>query len=225
MTQRIGYRRRPPVMADQVLVLALCGSHEGWAASAYGVPKIPADVDVLVAAAELAELVLLGQTQHVGSTIVAPSHREVGEPGLDAALSRLTRSPEIRTDTWWVRELAKDRPDQRRLQQLRERGLVIEYLQPTRTLFGTKQVKRWHAPEGGSEEWLLDRLRAALRSGQADERTTMLLALVHASGLHRRWFRGYGTAELDRRTALVLKGSWVDRALTQARGQRVSVAF
>lgn len=104
--------------------------------------------------------------------------------------------------------------------------LVVEYLQPTRTLFGTtKQVKRWHAPEGGSEEWLLDRLRAALRSGHADERTTMLLALVHASGLHRRWFREYGAAELDRRTALVLKGSWVDRALTQARGQRVSVAF
>ena len=66
-------------MADELLVLALCGSHEDWAVRSHGSLRIPPGTDRIVAGAELAELSVLGRIYCAGGPVAAIASAPIGD--------------------------------------------------------------------------------------------------------------------------------------------------
>jgi hypothetical protein len=198
-------------IADELLLVALCASHHGWRLGRDGQPRVPADLDSMVATAELAELVARGRLAHRGAFLDAVNSAATGDAGLDAALSRIANAYPLRTDASWMAELSRTRPDKRRLTQLHGRGRVLEYKRPGRRLFYARAVRCWFAPEDGPERVILDVLGRALHEGRADERTTAALAVMHAYGLHRPWFRNLSRREREQRFQMIIRDSWITR--------------
>jgi Golgi phosphoprotein 3 (GPP34) len=198
-------------IADELLLVALCASHNGWRLGRDGQPRVPAQLDSVVASAELAELVARGRLVHRGTFLDAVNTAATGDAGLDAALARIADAYPLRTDASWTAELSQARPDKRRLTQLYGRGRVLEYERPARGPFGARAVRCWFAPEGGPERLILDCFGRALHERQADERTTAALAVMHAYGLHRPWFRNLSRREREQRFQMIIHDSWITR--------------
>jgi len=189
------------LLADELLLLAIAAENEGWGLHD-GEPKVPRKLIAAVAAALLADLALRDRIV-LGKAVV--NKTPTGEPDLDAALARLNAP---RT---WVTTVAKTRPDLARLTRLRNTGVLTEYDSPT-----ARPPRRLFAREDGPEVAILARLHSALAKSSADGPTIALLALLRATGLHARWFRGTTSKARDTTLKhLIPADDWISRALTR----------
>jgi hypothetical protein len=173
-------------ITDQFVFLALAAAPDGWPLDALGQAIAPRGTSAAVAAARLADLAVLG-----------PSDQPL-EAG--------------------IRRLARDRPELAALDQLRATGLVNNYARPVGRR-GRRTVPHVWARDDGSEASMLDRLRAIVMAepperGRPQDR--LLLSVMYASGLTRRWFRGPTGPEFHRRVDLRLGEGGIEADLAAA---------
>ncbi len=192
------------LLADELLLLAIAAENEGWGVEPDGRPIVDPGLTVAAAVAVLADLALLGRVVPGREVVGVES---TGDADLDAALGVV--ATEEQAMAAWVRAVAGARPDLARLDRLRADRVLTEY-----ESVAARPARRLFSPEIGVEVPILDRARQAMKRGAADERTTALLALLRATGLHGLWFREMSTEELDRRLAAVIPADdWIGDAV------------
>jgi hypothetical protein len=105
--------------------------------------------------------------------------------------------------------LARDRPKalEAAVERLCERGIVTEHKRRTLGIFTTR---RYPEVDGAAERELRHRLEDVVRYGaEPDERTTGLIALLHAARLHQVAFPDVPRKQVAPRMEAISEGQWV----------------
>ncbi|MFI0454327.1 GPP34 family phosphoprotein [Actinomadura sp. 6N118] len=162
-----------------------------------------------LAGAFLAELSLAGRITLADDHVTVSDVSSLDNADLDAVLARIARETKPRKPDWWVSRLIDNELAQQRLARLTERGILDA---EAFRILGLIPSKRYPERDAGPELEIRTRLAAALDAGHADDRTTTLLALAHASGLTSRLF-GIKGKELRERVERVTEHDWAGTAV------------
>ncbi|OSC76560.1 hypothetical protein B5180_02030, partial [Streptomyces sp. BF-3] len=170
-----------------------------------------------VAAGMLLELVMAGRVTVKGGRVEVFDPTPTGDALLDGRLGRLTRwvhetSSSRKVVAWLTRDHAKGSQDV--VDSLVARGLVTE--EKHRAL-GVFPVRRYPEADGTVERELRARLAAVVLGGaEPDARTSALVALVHATGMHRQAFPDLPKKQVAPRMAEIAEGHWVGVSVGEA---------
>lgn len=165
----------------------------------------------------LLELVMAGRVTVRGGRVEVFDPTPTGDALLDGRLDRLTRwvhetSSSRKVVAWLTRDHAKGSQDV--VDSLVARGLVTE--EKHRAL-GVFPVRRYPEADGTVERELRARLAAAVLEGaEPDARTSALVALVHATGMHPQAFPGLPKKQVDPRMAEIAEGHWAGVSVREA---------
>ncbi|GGP66160.1 GOLPH3/VPS74 family protein [Streptomyces sindenensis] len=196
-------------LGEEIMLLSLddeTGAAKGESAARWG-----------VAAGMLLELVMAGRVTVKGGRVEVFDPTPTGDALLDGRLDRLTRwvheaSSSRKVVAWLTRDHAKGSQDV--VDSLVARGLVTE--EKHRAL-GVFPVRRYPEADGTVERELRARLAAVVLEGaEPDIRTGALVALVHATGMHRQAFPGLPKKQVAPRTAGIAEGHWVGASVGEA---------
>ncbi|MFF2225525.1 GPP34 family phosphoprotein [Streptomyces globisporus] len=196
-------------LGEEIMLLSLddeTGAAKGETAARWG-----------VAAGMLLELVMAGRVTVRGGRVEVFDPTPTGDALLDGRLDRLTRwvhetSSSRKVVAWLTRDHAKGSQDV--VDSLVARGLVTE--EKHRAL-GVFPVRRYPEADGTVERELRARLAAAVLEGaEPDARTTALVALVHATGMHPQAFPGLPKKQVDPRMAEIAEGHWAGVSVREA---------
>ncbi|WGP10244.1 GPP34 family phosphoprotein [Streptomyces sp. SH5] len=196
-------------LGEEIMLLSLddeTGAAKGESAARWG-----------VAAGMLLELVMAGRVTVKGGRVEVFDPTPTGDALLDGRLDRLTRwvheaSSSRKVVAWLTRDHAKGSQDV--VDSLVARGLVTE--EKHRAL-GVFPVRRYPEADGTVERELRARLAAVVLEGaEPDTRTGALVALVHATGMHRQAFPGLPKKQVAPRTAGIAEGHWVGASVGEA---------
>ncbi|MEE1788545.1 GPP34 family phosphoprotein [Streptomyces sp. SP17BM10] len=187
-----------------------------------GVAKEAASAGWAVAGGILADLVLAGRVTVDDGLLAVADRTPTGDPLLDGRLDRLAEWADhkaagkavgkAKASEW----LTKDRPTAVRdaVQRLCERGLVTE---ERHRALGIFPVRRYPEADPTVERELRGRLAAAvLRGEDPDTRTATLIALVHATKLHRLAFPDLPRKEVEPRFEAIAAGEWASGPVGEA---------
>ncbi|MFJ9318316.1 GOLPH3/VPS74 family protein [Streptomyces globisporus] len=196
-------------LGEEIMLLSLddeSGAAKGETAARWG-----------VAAGMLLELVMAGRVTVRGGRVEVFDPTPTGDALLDGRLDRLTRwvhetSSSRKVVAWLTRDHAKGSQDV--VGSLVARGLVTE--EKHRAL-GVFPVRRYPEADGTVERELRARLAAAVLEGaEPDARTSALVALVHATGMHPQAFPGLPKKRVDPRMAEIAEGHWAGVSVREA---------
>ncbi|MFE1173186.1 GPP34 family phosphoprotein [Streptomyces sp. NPDC058773] len=169
-----------------------------------------------VAGGILLDLVLAGRASVEGKHLKQTDGTPTGEPLLDdrmALLDAWLGGREKRRVTDW---LTKDRGNAARaaMDSLCARGVVIEQHYKVLGLF---PMRRYLKADSAPETELRRRLQAVVLEGTApDERTAGLIALLHATKLHRLAFPDAPRKQVTDRMAAIATGQWAAESVRTA---------
>ncbi|MFJ8250245.1 GPP34 family phosphoprotein [Streptomyces sp. NPDC094466] len=170
-----------------------------------------------VAAGMLLELVMAGRVTVKGGRVEVFDPSPTGDPLLDGRLDRLARwvhgaSSSRKVTDWLTRDHAKGSQDV--VESLVARGLVTE--EKHRAL-GVFPVRRYPEADGTVERELRARLAAAVLHGaEPDVRTSSLVALLYATGMHPQAFPGLPKKQVAPRMAHIAEGHWAGVSVREA---------
>jgi hypothetical protein len=201
----------PLTLADAVVWLELCRAPHGWPIRGGRVIQ-PAWLDPAVGAALLAELEVERAIERRDGKVAVTNQRFRGDPDLAMLLREIAGERRPRSAWWWIDRIARREPHLRQLERLRPDRLVGEYDQPTRGLFGTRNVRRCFAPDWERERWWMERLHAAVEGKPSDQKTLALLAIFCVAG----WYRSKGYRQEQDRVAKLIDDSWIASALEKS---------
>ncbi|MFD4590871.1 GOLPH3/VPS74 family protein [Streptomyces rubiginosohelvolus] len=196
-------------LGEEIMLLSLddeTGAAKGETAARWG-----------VAAGMLLELVMAGRVTVRGGRVEVFDPTPTGDALLDGRLDRLTRwvhetSSSRKVVAWLTRDHAKGSQDV--VDSLVARGLVTE--EKHRAL-GVFPVRRYPEADGTVERELRAWLAAAVLEGaEPDARTSALVALVHATGMHPQAFPGLPKKQVDPRMAEIAEGHWAGVSVREA---------
>ncbi|XCM32132.1 GPP34 family phosphoprotein [Streptomyces parvus] len=196
-------------LGEEIMLLSLddeTGAAKGESAARWG-----------VAAGMLLELVMAGRVTVKGGRVEVFDPTPTGDALLDGRLGRLTRwvhetSSSRKVVAWLTRDHAKGSQDV--VDSLVARGLVTE--EKHRAL-GVFPVRRYPEADGTVERELRARLAAVVLGGaEPDARTSALVALVHATGMHRQAFPDLPKKQFAPRMAEIAEGHWVGVSVGEA---------
>ncbi|MEV8001933.1 GPP34 family phosphoprotein [Streptomyces sp. CACIS-1.16CA] len=196
-------------LGEEIMLLSLddeTGAAKGESAARWG-----------VAAGMLLELVMAGRVTVKGGRVEVFDPTPTGDALLDGRLGRLTRwvhetSSSRKVVAWLTRDHAKGSQDV--VDSLVARGLVTE--EKHRAL-GVFPVRRYPEADGTVERELRARLAAVVLGGaEPDARTSALVALVHATGMHRQAFPDLPKKQVAPRMAEIAEGHWVGVSVGEA---------
>ncbi|PVC87308.1 GPP34 family phosphoprotein [Streptomyces sp. CS131] len=196
-------------LGEEIMLLSLddeTGAAKGESAARWG-----------VAAGVLLELVMAGRVTVKGGRVEVFDPTPTGDALLDGRLGRLTRwvhetSSSRKVVAWLTRDHAKGSQDV--VDSLVARGLVTE--EKHRAL-GVFPVRRYPEADGTVERELRARLAAVVLGGaEPDVRTSALVALVHATGMHRQAFPDLPKKQVAPRMAEIAEGHWVGVSVGEA---------
>ncbi|GGS50084.1 MULTISPECIES: GPP34 family phosphoprotein [Streptomyces] len=196
-------------LGEEIMLLSLddeTGAAKGESAARWG-----------VAAGMLLELVMAGRVTVKGGRVEVFDPTPTGGALLDGRLGRLTRwvhetSSSRKVVAWLTRDHAKGSQDV--VDSLVARGLVTE--EKHRAL-GVFPVRRYPEADGTVERELRARLAAVVLGGaEPDARTSALVALVHATGMHRQAFPDLPKKQVAPRMAEIAEGHWVGVSVGEA---------
>ncbi|PJN27475.1 GPP34 family phosphoprotein [Streptomyces sp. JL1001] len=196
-------------LGEEIMLLSLddeTGAAKGESAARWG-----------VAAGMLLELVMAGRVTVKGGRVEVFDPTPTGDALLDGRLGRLTRwvhetSSSRKVVAWLTRDHAKGSQDV--VDSLVARGLVTE--EKHRAL-GVFPVRRYPEADGTVERELRARLAAVVLGGAGpDARTSALVALVHATGMHRQAFPDLPKKQVAPRMAEIAEGHWVGVSVGEA---------
>ena len=201
------------LVADELVLLALYPSDVGWRRGHAAVPDPPSWLGAGVAVALLAELALMGAIVIDSGRVVATNPQVSDDAELRETIAQIATHRKRRQADWWGLHLAAGKPEVRRLAHLHQRNLILDHQAVIRRPWWTTTTSTWFVPEDCSTVvHALDRLRAALRFADGDERTIALLAVVHACGLHRAYFKDLTRRERERQIRSLVRRHWAWRA-------------
>ncbi|MFJ8645987.1 GPP34 family phosphoprotein [Streptomyces sp. NPDC093546] len=181
-----------------------------------GATKERASAAWAVAGGILLELTMAGRVTVTGERLAVVDTTPTGDTLLDGRLRLLaewTRSNRGRKVTDW---LAKDqsKATQATVESLCERGLVVE---ERHRVLGLFPVRRYPEADGSVERELRERLASAVLEGaQPDERTSGLVALLHAARLHHLAFPELPRKQVEARMAEIAEGQWAGDGVREA---------
>ncbi|MEV1043704.1 GPP34 family phosphoprotein [Streptomyces sp. NPDC049916] len=196
-------------LGEEIMLLSLddaSGAAKGEGAARWG-----------VAAGMLLELVMAGPVTVKGGCVEVFDPTPIGDALLDGRLDRLTRwvhetSTTRKVTAWLTRDHAKGSQDV--VDSLVARGLVTE--EKHRAL-GVFPVRRYPEADGSVERELRARLAAVVLDGaEPDARTTALVALLHATGMHPQAFPGLPRKRVAPRMAEIADGHWAGVSVREA---------
>ncbi|MFJ4184509.1 GPP34 family phosphoprotein [Kitasatospora sp. NPDC089509] len=203
----------PVTLAEELVLLSLDDES--------GAPKEGTNTAWAAAGGLLAELVLAGRVEVADGRLTVTDRTPIGDPLLDGRLERLAewagkRRPGRAKAADW---LAKDRSTVVRdaEQRLCERGLVRE---ERHRVLGLFPVRLYPEADGSVERALRGRLAAVVLDGaDPDQRTAVLIALLHSARLHRLAFpalpRQQGK-QVRARCAEIAEGDWAGESVREA---------
>jgi hypothetical protein len=209
-------------IADELILLALFPDNDGWPVGHDGLPRVPSYLRAAVSVALLADLAVAGAVTVGGADDragdkagdrVTPTGRDVSaDPELSELAAGIARLPG-QTPEYWAVQIYLGEPERRHLQLLRRQNLILDYERTVRRLWWSRTERRWFVREDDSvTELIARRLSGALRTGEADERTTTLLAIVHSCGLQRQYFKNLDRREREQRIRAIIGRHWAWRA-------------
>lgn len=170
-----------------------------------GGPEVPAYIlRTTLAGAIVAELELLGaiglQGRHVRATGTAPKTE------FEHQLELIRHKSRPHTPKRWISMLETRAEVQRVYESMASRGIVDQIGEKHLGLFKTvRYPEKDHAPEAA----IRTKIKAALKGGPSDARTTALIALLEAAGLLDKLFPAFDR-DLPRKLA---KNYWPARAV------------
>ncbi|GAA1538186.1 hypothetical protein GCM10009730_54310 [Streptomyces albidochromogenes] len=178
-----------------------------------GVGQETTRTGLAVTGAALVELALAGRIAVTKGEVVVVDAAPVGEPALDAVLVALAGREKPRKARAWIELLQKDAVRAVR-ERLLERGLVRE---EKARVWGIFPERRYPEADGSVERDLRGTLDAVVQGGAApDERTVVLLALLHGAGLQKLAFPEASAKALDRRLTELTEGQWSAAVVREA---------
>ncbi|MGG7572386.1 GOLPH3/VPS74 family protein [Streptomyces sirii] len=195
-------------LAEEIMLLSLDDES--------GVPEQRQAAGWAVAGGILLELVLAGRVSVEGKYLGLTDRTPTGEPLLDGRMVLLDawlRGREKRRVTDW---LTKDqgKAANAAMESLCARGVVVEQQHRALGLFPSR---RYPEADSAPETELRQRLRAVVLDGAApDERTAGLIALIHATKLHRLAFPDVPRKQVADRMAGVTAGQWAAESVRAA---------
>ncbi|MFF3670909.1 GOLPH3/VPS74 family protein [Microtetraspora malaysiensis] len=151
-----------------------------------GKPQIGSiELDAAVAGAVLAELAVNNRIDLDGKAVVAKDAAPLDDAELDAALARIAGETRRRKPEWWVGKLDSRKLRGRLLSRLAERGILSE--EQTKVL-GIFPSTRYPELDPAPERELRQRVQSVFDGATPDERTGVLIAVLHAAKLDRKAF-------------------------------------
>ncbi|MBO8193503.1 GPP34 family phosphoprotein [Streptomyces oryzae] len=198
----------PVTLGEEVTLLALeddtgaakSRSAAGWA----------------VAGGVLLDLTLAGRVTVIDGRLTVTDPTPTGDGLLDGRLAKIAewaaRDAKCKVGDW----LAKDQPKalDAAVERLCERGIVVEHKRRTLGIFTTR---RFPEVDGSAERELRHRLEDVVRYGaEPDERTTGLIALLHAARLHGVAFPSVPRKQVAPRMEAIAEGQWVTEDIREA---------
>nr|WP_082535513.1 GPP34 family phosphoprotein [Nonomuraea pusilla] len=172
-----------------------------------GKQLIPNNVlNVSLSAAELADLAELGRVELRGANLAVADRRPVGDPELDAVLTRMVKVGKELTPSRWLIMINPVRKYRHYLRRLAERGVFGAAR--SRTL-GLIPVERYEYADVAPLREVRALLGRVLRGNKPDARTVTLLALAHRSGVLGHLF------DLDggKRVEELVRDDWAGQAV------------
>ncbi|MFD3981576.1 GPP34 family phosphoprotein [Streptomyces griseus] len=196
-------------LGEEIMLLSLddaTGAAKGETAARWG-----------VAAGMLLELAMAGRVTVKGGRVEVFDPSPTGDALLDGRLDRLARwvhgaSSSRKVTDWLTRDQAKGSQDV--VESLVGRGLVTE--EKHRAL-GVFPVRRYPEADGTVERELRARLAdVVLHEAEPDARTSSLVALLHATGMHPQAFPGVPRKRIAPRMARIAEGHWAGVSVGEA---------
>lgn len=178
-----------------------------------------------VAGALLLELVLTERVRVSGKYLelvdTSPTGEELLDGRAEAIRAWMGGRSKRRVTEWLTKDQAKALGAA--VQRLSGRGVVVE---ERRKALGVFPVRRYPEADGAVERELRDRLASAVLEGaEPDERTSSLVAVIHAAGLQALAFPGAPRKEIAARTAEIADGQWAAGSIrTAIRDMRLAMA-
>ncbi|MER8264883.1 GOLPH3/VPS74 family protein [Streptomyces griseus] len=196
-------------LGEEIMLLSLddaTGAAKGETAARWG-----------VAAGMLLELAMAGRVTVKGGRVEVFDPSPTGDALLDGRLDRLARwvhgaSSSRKVTDWLTRDQAKGSQDV--VDSLVGRGLVTE--EKHRAL-GVFPVRRYPEADGTVERELRARLAdVVFHEAEPDARTSSLVALLHATGMHPQAFPGVPRKRIAPRMARIAEGHWAGVSVGEA---------
>jgi len=166
-----------------------------------------------LAGAALMELALRGRLRLKEGKFVADNPTPTGDDILDEALARIRASKKEHKPKHWVSKLSgiKKMKD-RLLQRLVDQGILRREEHRILRLIPSK---RYPTVYSGPEMELRERIRdVVLKEKQPDERTVIIISLLHACKLVNEVFEKGERREAKRRIKQIIKGEAVGKAVS-----------
>ncbi|MEU8380203.1 GPP34 family phosphoprotein [Streptosporangium sp. NPDC048865] len=166
------------------------------------------ELDAALGGALLAELAVGGRIDLADKKVAVLDATPAGDEELDAALAGIVAETRARKPEWWVRRLHSGKLRRRLLTRLAERGVLDE---ERRKVLGIFPSTRYPERDPGVEREIRERVRNVLSGTAPDERTAVLIAILHAAKIDRKAFPGASRERIRE----ITEGEWTGRAVAQ----------
>ncbi|GAA3079181.1 GOLPH3/VPS74 family protein [Streptosporangium carneum] len=189
------------IIAEEVLLLAYSEAEGRQLVSS-------AELDAALGGSLLAELAVNGRIDLADKKVTVLDPTPLGEEELDATLARIAAEPKERKPDWWVHRLHSAKLRKRLLSGLAERGVLGEEQRKILSVFPST---RYPERDPSVEQGVRERVEAVLAGADPDERTAVLIAVLHAAKIDRKAFPGASKERIKE----ITEGNWAGDAVAK----------
>ncbi|MEU4566044.1 GPP34 family phosphoprotein [Micromonospora sp. NPDC023956] len=169
-----------------------------------------------LAGAVLLDLTLAGRIEVADDRVVVVDPSPLGQPTLDAALTRIGAEAKRRRPKDWITRLSGDLRGPV-LDELVEAGVLRREAGRVLGLFPRTRFPSTTGVEPAAEASARQRMHLAVATdGPVPARTAALVSLTRAVGLDRKLFRDLPKDQVKRRLKEIGEGSWASAATRRA---------
>ncbi|MBB2908798.1 hypothetical protein FHS43_000044 [Streptosporangium becharense] len=166
------------------------------------------ELDAALGGALLAELAVEGRIDLADRKVTVRDTTPLGDEELDAALERIAAESKPRKPEWWVQRFNSGKLRKRLLARLAERGVLRE---EQRRILGIFPSTRYPESDPEIERGIRERVRGVLAGADPDERTAVLIAVLHAAKIDRKAFPDARKERIKE----ITEGDWAGEAVSK----------
>ncbi|GAA3472760.1 GOLPH3/VPS74 family protein [Nonomuraea roseola] len=169
------------------------------------------ELDAALGGAVLAELAVDGRIALSEKRVIVKDAAGGGTE-LDAELlttmTRIVEDGKERKPAWWVAKIGNSKLRTRLLTRLADTGVLT---QERGKILGIFPTTRWPEADGRVEAEIRARVASVLGGSEPDERTAVLIAVLHAAKLDRKAFPGASKERIKE----ITEGAWAGEAVAK----------